>query len=172
MIRIPRFRFRLVHLFVLLTILCVVCGVIVRDAYVTNRVSARVYELGGHAYRDPTLIGKVLEYLSIDGGDVGEYVEEVYFHASYCWPCPIYADCSCLHISSDDLDDDGLAVLIPELERLSKPFKLTVIGTSITDAGMRGLRRRGVGVTGPHRDANIRRGDFLPAGGVDFGHLK
>ena len=101
---------------------------------------ARVYVLGGHAYQDPTPIGKVLEYIGVEGGDIGQFVKEVHFPASsYCWPCPIAADCSCLHVPSDDLDDEGLAMLVREFARLSKLFELTLIGTSITDTGMKGL---------------------------------
>ncbi len=70
MICFPRFRFRLVHLFVLLTIVCVVCGVIAPDVYVTNRVISRVDELGGIVYREPTFVGSMLEYISVDGGVV------------------------------------------------------------------------------------------------------
>jgi hypothetical protein len=107
-------------------------------------VRSQVYELGGHAYRDPTLVGKVLEYFSIDGGDIGQFVKEVYFRGDYRHPLPVIGDTEYGYLMASDLGDEGLAKLIPELSRLSKPFKLTLIGTSITDAGMKGLGDVGV----------------------------
>ena len=135
---IHRVRIRLIHLFALMTLACVLVGAVARRVNDIADVKSVIEMSGGVTQVEDTFLSRLGDHIGLDGLYT---IKEVYFHQyGYVAPTDTDGDVNYWYLRTSEIDNDGLVKLLPVLRRLNDPFKLTLIGVKVSDSGLREMR--------------------------------
>lgn len=138
-------RFSLKSTFIVFTILAIALGVFARRYHAWRQLSRSLSNSGPfvvvhYPFRFPEHDSMILSF--IEDSVFTPSIEEVTFHGNWMPPLsPDPAMFSYVHFATADLDDEKLRTVVEILSQLKKCPRLSLIGTDVTDEGLRELQK-------------------------------